>query len=1129
MDRGLLGSAPALDGNKRKRADARAAYVTSMMQGNPKLLLSESPLFDGLTQHQLPFNVTVIGAPPDVQYQARITLRLPDNTETWGVGVARTKKESERVAAIDACRTLHEKGLLLGSSKTGAGSSGWGDNPKNTLVTSVAFRDVCCGGNARALPITVRSSGPDHAKVFVAELTVPLRSRDEVYVAVGQGRNKAEAERACCTAACEKLHAEGLLNKPNSQGPSGAAAPMKPSSVKVVQIQQQNEQPAIVGLRDEELAMMEDALHRLHVELQNCGPRTWQSDSVSDSGNGHHQTKMFDGPGSFVSREQLATENAMMRLEARKRLSSPEFFEQRRARQSLPCWMERQKIVDAVAINRVLVLTGETGCGKTTQVPQYVLEEAELQGVGAEVSIVVTQPRRIAAVSVAERVAWERGEAVGKSVGYVIRLESVPPRARGSILYCTTGILLRRLQKADGMAGVSHVMIDEVHERDVDTDFLLVVVRELLENHPSLRVVVMSATLDASVFTRYFNCCPLVNIPGMTYPVKVFFMEDLPQIMGPNSLVATRLNMARTSGSDDEDVDCELVASVVLFVAQYYAQEHGAILVFLPGWDTINIVRDKLLKTPLFRSLMVVAVHSQLPAGEQRAAFARPPPGMRKVVLATNIAETSITIDDVVYVVDSGKIKEKQFDASRNMTTMRVQWTSQASARQRQGRAGRVQPGVCYRLYTRAIYQTMREHQIPEMQRVPLEELCLQIKAIATPSVVAGTASGDGDGTGNQNEFNYASTGISDIATFLSKAIQPPKSSAVHAAIKVLQQLGAIDQNQNLTNLGKTLAKLAVHPRFGKMLVYGALLGCLDPLLTIAAAACFRDPFVVPVSRREEADKMHESFARGPAYGSDQLVLVSAFNQWVMANSMGLGNSFCDAHFLAPMTMRLIAGMRKQFERTLSEAGLYEPWFRTSSPDVGAQVARCLLTAGLYPNIARSELCRESKGMKNATKHAYRWRLGFRVHNGRVFIHPTSVVSEKHLNPNTQYYLVFQEKMQTSQVFVRGCTLLPPLAVVLLGWNVTICSDAGPTVLNGDWMLLEVEGWLRFHIDRRAGLLLLQLRHAFDAVLARWVSGSNRTEAERCVVECVVALLEATCHDMLVCSSSSDRVIVPHN
>ncbi|CAM6094943.1 unnamed protein product [Calypogeia fissa] len=1116
MEQGVLGSAPVLDGNKRKRADAKAAYISSMMQGNPKLLLSESPLFEGLTQHQLPFCVSLLGTPPDAQYQARISLRLPDNSETWGVGVARTKKESERVAAVDACRILHEKGLL-GVNKIGGTSSGWGDNPKNTLVTSVAFRDICCGGNARALPITVRSSGPDHAKVFVAELTVPLRSRHEVFVAVGQGRNKSEAERACCTAACEKLHQEGLLSKPNSQNTS-STVPVKPGPTKAVQVQQQNEQPAIVGLRDEELAMMEDALQRLHAELQNSVPLMWQSEGVA-SGSGHGPDQQhFDLTSSSISREQLATENAMMRLEARKRTSSAEFLEQRRARQKIPSWIERQKIVDSIANNRVIVLTGETGCGKTTQVPQFILEDAEMRGVGSDVHIVVTQPRRIAAISVAERVAWERGEAVGKSVGYVIRLDNTPPRAHGSILYCTTGILLRRLQKADGMAGVSHVIVDEVHERDVDTDFLLVVVRELLSHHPSLRVVVMSATLDATMFTRYFGGCLLVNIPGMTHPVETFYLEDLPQLMGHHSIPASRLGLARFGMLDEEDVDCELVASVVAWVAQYYAQGDGAILCFLPGWDTIAMVRERLLKMPWSRALMLVPLHSQLPAGEQRAAFAQAPIGVRKVVLATNIAETSVTIDDVVYVVDCGKIKEKQFDASRNMTTMRVQWTSQASALQRQGRAGRVQPGVCFRLYTCATHQAMLEHQIPEMQRVPLEELCLQIKAIATPSLVTGTASvisGDHLHKTKDKEYMYASTGMGDIATFLSKAMQPPKGAAVHAAINVLQQLGAIDEYQNLTNLGKTLAKLAVHPRFGKMLVFGALLGCLDPLLTIAAAACFRDPFVSPVARREEADRIRESFAVGPAYGSDQLVLVVAFEQWLAAHSIGQGSSFCEANFLAPMTMRLIAGMRKQFERTLAEAGLFEPWVTITNAAVGAHVARSLLTAGLYPNIARSELCRESKGTKNGTKHAYRWRLGFRVQNGRVFVHPTSVVCEKQLNPNFQYYVVFQEKMQTSQVFVRGCTLLPPLAVVLLGWNVHVCQDTGPSLLNGDWILLEVEGWLKFHIDRRAGLLLLQLRHAFDAVLARWVSGSPRTEAERCVVECVVALLDATCHDML--------------
>lgn len=229
----------------------------------------------------------------------------------------------------------------------------------------------------------------------------------------------------------------------------------------------------------------------------------------------------------------------------------------------------------------------------------------------------------------------------------------------------------------------------------------------------------------------------------------------------------------------------------------------------------------------------------------------------------------------------------------------------------------------------------------------------------------------------------------------------------------------------------------------------------------------------------------------------------------------------------------VMAGMRTQFERTLLEAGLCEPHVQSPrKPVASAHLARSLLAAGLYPNIVRTELFRESKGMKTATKHAYRRRIGFRGPSGRVFLHPTSVLSEKDLNSSLSYYLVFQEKVHTSQVFVRGCTLLPPLAMVLLGWDVTVSKDicTGPTpTQNRDWMLLRVEGWLNFFIDHRAGLLLLQLRHAFDVVLARWVSGHSRTESERQVVECVVTLLEGTCHDVVVQSTTDFSAESPVN
>ncbi|KAH7388402.1 hypothetical protein KP509_16G074200 [Ceratopteris richardii] len=991
MERGLLGAAPTVDNNKRKRG-VKGQYIASMMQGNPKMLLAASPIFKGITQQQLPFSVASNPLDSENAYQASIKLPLPDGREAWGIGSARTKKEAERNAAVDACKKLNELGFLVGDHNNNTAENsevGWGENPKNILIRSVSFRSICCGPNAKPLPINLLSSGPDHSKVFVAELVVPIPGKS-TFVAIGEGRNKSEAERVCCYKACEKLQEEGLLSKPGE-----ACGVSIPSFSKALQIRQQSEQPAIVGVKDEELSMMEDALQRLHLEMEDDYAQRCQL-PPEEAQDLLLQEEVFDVPSGYTSREYLNAESATMYTAARNRMSSSLLAEQWQARQSLPLWRYRQKIVDMIGQNQVIVLTGETGSGKTTQVPQFVLEDYELNGRGAEVRVVVTQPRRIAAI-------------------------------------------------------------------------------------------------------RYFNNCPVISVPGMMHPVQVFHLDDLPHLMGQYNFIVPKFPMARIT--DEEEVDTDLVANVISWIAEEYSQTDGSILCFLPGLDHIIMIKERLQKMPAGKKMIILPLHSQLPAGEQRAAFTRAPAGLRKVILATNIAETSVTIDDVVYVVDSGKVKEKQYDPSLNMNILRVQWTSQASARQRQGRAGRVRAGFCFRMYTSQVFCTMNEHQVPEMQRVPLEELCLQIKAIASAAA--------------NNTSVSAGPSHSNIVRFLSKALQPPNIHAVHAAIRLLKDLGAIDMQENLTPLGMTLAKLAVPPRFGKMLIYGALLGSLEPVLTIVAAACFRDPFVAPINKRDEADKMRASFAVGLSYGSDQLALVTAFEQWTAACSQGQGFVFCERCFLAPATMKLIAGMRQQLRRTLLEAGIKEQFIKPTSQG-SMHVARSLLVAGLYPSIAGSEFCRESRGMKNATKHAYRWRLGFKVNNGRVLIHPTSVISEKQLNPASHYYLVFQEKVQTSQVFVRGCTLLPALPVVLLSWRVKISSEPPASELTGDWMVLEVEGWLKFLIDRRSGSVLLELREAFHRILGKWASGGIHKDAERYLVMVAMTLLEATCNDMFL-------------
>ncbi|GBG73014.1 hypothetical protein CBR_g12733 [Chara braunii] len=1117
--------------NKRKR-EVVSPPLEGLMNANPKILLVESPVFRGCTQQSLPFILDSIGSLSNPQYRAALKIPTKDGGESWAIGIWKTKKEAERLSALDACRQLHAAGLLTANG--GTSSSGrsvtekdnsnkmdlaWGENPKNILVNTPVFRAICGKGNAGGLPLKTYGRGPDHNKLFVCELPVPL-GNGQVFLAQGTAKTKADAERLACTIACHKLHEKGLLQKP-AKGEGGPE-----SMIKAAIVQQQNEIPPVLQLGERECVIMENALQRWHAEGQPVASDPWGAYDVRDGSGGmrpdygdptgHNMYSRGEICGNGLANgferismtswdeDKCAVQNELLKKEAERRMSDPALSAQRNARAGLPAFKERQMIVEMVQKNRAVVLTGETGCGKTTQVPQFILEDAELHGCGTDINIVVTQPRRIAAISVAERVAWERGEQIGNSVGYAIRLDSVNPRPKGNIIFCTTGILLRRLQRSDGLDGVSHVVVDEVHERDMDTDFLLIVMREILRVNCKLKLIVMSATLDATNFQRYFGSCPLVTIPGFTFPVQVKHLEELPSMMGSacppavlRAVSAGQHGQTRAQKEEDEDVDTDLAAATILWVGSRFGEGDGAVLCFLPGWDVISTVKEKLLVMPGSSKLHILLLHSQIPVGDQRAVFAKAPPGMRKVILATNIAETSVTIDDIVYVVDCGKVKENQFDPARNMTAFRVVWTSKSSARQRQGRAGRVQPGFCFRLYSKAVHDSMAEHQVPEMQRMPLEELCLQIKALSTP-------------LNPDSRMDSPLYSIGNIESFLSKALQPPATSAVILAIKVLQQIGAIDESENLTVLGRTLAKLAVHPRIGKMLVYGALLGCLDPLLTIAAAACFRDPFLSPIGKRAEVDRIRESFAVGSCTRSDHLVLVQAFDAWESAAAMdgGRGYMFCDINFLSSNTMRLIGGMRKQFDRTLRDSHLTDSWVRIPNKEEAAVVARSVITAGLYPNVAKSEMYREAKGGKNAK--SYRYRLGFRAEGSRVFVHPTSVIVEKKLNSDSHHFLVFQEKLLTTLIFARQCTLVPPLSLVFFGGLVRLQNATGvPGLPPGvSWEMLDVDGFLRFGVERRVAGLLLQLRQALDIVLARWVAGAHRTDGERAIVECVVELLK---------------------
>ena len=560
-------------------------------------------------------------------------------------------------------------------------------------------------------------------------------------------------------------------------------------------------------------------------------------------------------------------------------------------RKTLPSYKKRIELIELIKSNQVVVISGETGCGKTTQVPQFVLDHALDQGLEPKPKIICTQPRRISAVSVAERVADERGERCGEansSVGYQIRLEKKLPRQDGgSILYCTTGIVLEWMaggEVSKCLHGVSHLIIDEVHERDLHTDFLMTIVKDTLKARPEFRLVLMSATLNANAFSSYFGA-PSINIPGFTYPVKEFYLEDVLEMTNfriedktfhsrphkspyhkhtkkgkdmihrdreykdfiepflrdiSSSGAYSQKTVQSLSSPSCEDINTELVANLIHYI--HNQKDDGAILVFLPGWSDISEVNKLLTNNSRFkfqdpRSVDIHPLHSMMPTMNQRKIFNKPSKGVRKIVLATNIAETSITIDDVVYVIDTGKIKMTRYNARDNISTLLPEWVSLANSRQRRGRAGRVQPGICYHLFTRAREMTLDQYTLPEILRTRLEEVILKIKIL---------------------ELGKASY-------FLEKVMDSPDEFTIQRAVQMLVSINALrleKDSEILTPLGYHLAKLPMDPQTGKMILLGAIFGCLDPVLSVAASLSFKDAFVVPLGKEGIVDANIRAFKK---------------------------------------------------------------------------------------------------------------------------------------------------------------------------------------------------------------------------------------------------------------------------
>ncbi|KAL8463432.1 hypothetical protein ACS0TY_034184 [Phlomoides rotata] len=751
---------------------------------------------------------------------------------------------------------------------------------------------------------------------------------------------------------------------------------------------------------------------------------------------------------------------------------SPEGRKMMEFRRSLPAYKERDAILSAISQNQVVVISGETGCGKTTQIPQFILETEIDSMRGATCNIICTQPRKISAMSVSERISTERGEKLGETVGYKVRLEGVKGRDT-HLLFCTTGILLRRLLIDRSLKGVTHIIVDEIHERGINEDFLLIVLRDLLPRRPELRLVLMSATLDAELFSSYFGGVPMVQIPGFTYPVRTHFLESILETTGYKlttdnqiddygtekawkmSKQAPRKRKSQIASAVEETLsaadftdytaqtreslscwnpDClnfNLIEYLLCNICE--SEKPGAALVFMTGWEDITSLKDKLEAHPVLgdtNRVLILACHGSMGSAEQKLIFDKLEDGIRKIVLATNIAETSITIDDVVFVIDCGKAKETSYDALNNTPCLLPSWISKVSAKQRRGRAGRVQPGECYHLYPRCVYDAFADYQLPEILRTPLQSLCLQIKSLK----------------------------LGGISEFLSRALQSPEYLAIQNAIEYLKIIGALDENENFTVLGRYLTMLPMEPKLGKMLILGVIFNCLDPILSVVAGLSVRDPFLAPLDKKDLAEAAKAQFSH---HFSDHLALARAYEGWKVADRDFAAYEYCWKNFLSLQSMNAIDSLRNEFYSLLKDTGLvdsnpipYNVW------SYDENLLRAVICYGLYPGICSVVNNERSFSLKT-------------MEDGHVLLYSNSVNARHSSIPYP--WLVFNEKIKVNSVFLRDSTAVSDSMLLLFGGSVSRGDMDGHLKMLG--------GYLEFFMDPATAEMYQSLRRELDELI----------------------------------------------
>ncbi|XP_029963678.1 putative ATP-dependent RNA helicase DHX34 [Salarias fasciatus] len=594
----------------------------------------------------------------------------------------------------------------------------------------------------------------------------------------------------------------------------------------------------------------------------------------------HRGRQRSSGPGpQEISDCRLAL---LHFLDFTQRQSFGKLAKLRREQKNLPIFQYRDRIVELVRTHPVVVVAGDTGCGKSTQVPQYLLSAGFSY-------ISCTQPRRIACISLAKRVSFESLNQYGSKVGYQIRFETSRTTST-KLLFLTEGLLLRQIQQDKTLSQYQVVIVDEVHERHLHCDFLLGVLRSLLAERQDLRLILMSATINIKLFSDYFGSAPVLQVPGRLFPIQVVY-QPIPPDEQP---------------SRSEKLDPRPYLRILQGIDQRYPpEERGDLLLFLSGMTEISTIQEACqVYATHTRRWIVLPLHSTLSIAQQDKVFDIAPPGVRKCIISTNIAETSVTIDGVRFVVDSGKVKEMSFDPKAKMQRLQEFWISRASSEQRKGRAGRTGPGVCYRLYAESDYDAFAPYPVPEIHRVALDSLILQMKSMC----------------------------LGDPLSFIF--IDPPPASSIQTAVTYLKEQGALDSRGELTSIGSLLAQLPVDVVIGKMLVLGSLFHLVEPVLTVAAALSVQSPFLRSTQHNPDC-----TTARQPLHSNqgDPFTLLNTFNAWVEVKGERGGGSrkWCRRRGLEEQRLYEMVNLRRQFKDLLRSHSLLESEGGSSAPSAG--------------------------------------------------------------------------------------------------------------------------------------------------------------------------------------------------